>query len=182
MCKSWVGSVLMREHWSESEAWVHRQETWHSPALPQLRSWWNTNCREVRVDAHGTEKLPRRTFYVHFFSLVRDKQSLFGSATCAVLIQFVSKAAVCLFFSWDSVVTSKQWTFSQLPFSALMYWFRHYQLSINFAFVWEELKRVNKRNFSKLHSQTALIFSAALSLLSPMFLFATKLSTNWVIF
>lgn len=32
------------------------------------------------------------------FSLVRDKQSLFGSATCAVLIQFVLKVAVCLFF------------------------------------------------------------------------------------
>lgn len=119
-------------------------------------------------------------FMSFFFTCQRQAQPLRLSNMCC---SYSVCLPACLFFaSWDSVVTSRQWTFSQLPFSALMYWFWHFQLSINFAFVWEELKRVNKRNFSKLHSQTALIFSAALSLLFPMFLFATNLSTNWVIF
>lgn len=81
----WVGSDLMWKRWSEPKAWVRRQETRHSPALPQLGSRWNTNCREVRVDAHGTEKLPHRQFYVRFFLFHLSKTSPVSSAQQHVL-------------------------------------------------------------------------------------------------
>lgn len=121
------------------------------------------------------------TFFF-FFPLVKDEPSLFSSATCAVFNQFVLKFLSAFFRKLSFSRKRRRWTFSQLPASALVYWLRYFHLSINRVFVWKEPSGINTRNFSKLPSQTALIFSAALSLLFPMLSFATKLSTNWVIF